>query len=150
MGMRRPSRETTLWAFVITVLLIMQWPMIKGTWYKHLGGPPPPSAIAWHSDLATALAEARRTDRHVLVDVTASWCPPCITMKHEVWPDADVAAAVQDRYVAVRIDVDRQPEVAARYEVGGIPDVFVLDADGTVLRRASFLSVGGMTQFLLD
>jgi thioredoxin-like negative regulator of GroEL len=52
--------------------------------------------------------------------------------------------------VPVRVDVDRQPEVAARLEVGGIPDVLVLDADGTLLRRASFLSAGGMKQFLLD
>jgi uncharacterized protein len=57
---------------------------------------------------------------------------------------------VQAEYVPLRIDVDRQPDVAARYEVGGIPDVRVLDTDGTVLRRASFFSAGGMQQFLLD
>jgi len=149
MGLRRPSRETVLWTFVITVLLLMQWPMIKGTWYKHLGGPPPPSPIAWRSDYAAALDEARRTDRRVLVDFTANWCPSCITMKHEVWPDADIAAAVEAEYVPLRIDVDRQPDVAARYEVSGIPDVLVLDSDGTLLRRASFLSAGGMQEFLL-
>lgn len=135
---------------MIVVVLVMQWPMIKGTWYKHLGGEPPPSTIGWRTDYAAALAEAKRTNKPVLVDFSANWCPPCITMKHEVWPDPEIAAAVQAGYVPLLVDVDRQPEVAARYEIAGIPNVLVLDGDGTLLRRASFLSAGGMKQFLAE
>ncbi len=150
MGSWRPSREAVAWTVVIGFLLFMQWPMIKGTWYKYLGGAPPPTNIAWRTDYAAALDEARRTNRPVLVDFTANWCPPCITMKHDVWPDPEIAAAVQARYVPLLIDVDTQPDVAARYEIAGIPNVLVLESDGTLLRRASFLSAGGMKQFLAE
>jgi hypothetical protein len=39
-------------------------------------------------------------------------------------------------------------EVADRYGVGGIPTVLVLDADGRILRRATFLTARAMIDFL--
>lgn len=150
MAVRRVSRETIVWVFVIGVLLVAQWPMLKGRYYRWRGTPPAVSAIAWHTDYATALAEARRTDRPVLVDFAADWCPPCITMNHEVWPDAEVAALVARGYVALKVDIDAQPDVAERYQVAGIPSVLVIDHEGRVLRTASFLGRGGMQEFLRD
>lgn len=146
----RPSREAMFWIVLVVLVVFMQWPMLKGTWYKRTGQAAPPSPIAWHADLDTALAEARRSGRPVLVDFAADWCPPCITMKHDVWPRREVAAAVRDGYVPLLIDVDRQPGVASRYEVVGIPTVLVLDADGEILRRTSYRSAAGMKRFLED
>lgn len=146
----RPSREAVGWLAVAALLVVMQWPMLKGTWYRRTNATPPPSAIAWHTDLPTALAAAERTGRPVLVDFAADWCPPCITMKHDVWPDRQVAAAVNAGYVPLLVDVDTQPEVVARYGVNGIPSVLVLDETGEVVRRASFLGASGMRRFLED
>ncbi len=147
-SLRRPSRETVAWVLVIGFLLFMQWPMLKGTWYKRTGRVPPETAIAWHADLDSALAEARRSGRPVLVDFAADWCPPCITMKHDVWPRPEVAAAVRDGYVPLVIDVDLQPAIASRYEVAGIPTILVIDEDGSVLRRTTYRNAAGMVRFL--
>lgn len=147
----RLSREHVVWALVALFIVVLQWPMLKGTWYKRTGAAPPPSAIAWHTDLDTALEEAARLERPVLVDFAADWCPPCITMKHDVWPEPAVVAAVQEGYVPLLIDVDARPDVAARYDVSGIPSVMVLDEDGRVLRRtSSFLGAGAMAKFLRE
>jgi thiol:disulfide interchange protein DsbD len=146
----RPSREAIGWLAIAVVVVVMQWPMLKGMWYRRTAATPPPSAIAWHTDLPTALADARRLGRPVLVDFAADWCPPCITMKHDVWPDSQVANAVNAAYVPLLVDVDAQPEVAARYGVNGIPSVLVLDEDGAELRRATFLGASGMRRFLED
>ncbi len=146
----RVSREVLIWAAVIAVLVVVQWPMLKGTWYKRTGAEAPPSAIEWHTDIDAALADAARLDRPVLVDFAADWCPPCITMKHDVWPDPAVVAAVREGYVPLLVDVDALPDVAARYGVNGIPSVMVLDEDGQVLERASFLGAGAMARFLHD
>ena len=148
--LRRPSRETIVWTVVIVVLLAAQWPMIKGRYYRWSGATPPASAITWHTDAEAAFAEARRTGRPVLVDFAADWCPPCITMKHDVWPDPRVVAAVRDGYVPLLVDIDRQPALADRYRVSGIPTVKVLDENGAVLREASFLGASGMARFLTE
>lgn len=144
----RVSREVVAWLAVAAILIMMQWPMLKGAWYKRTGAPPPPSAISWHTELDVALEEAARLERPILVDFAADWCPPCITMQHDVWPDPAVVDAVREGYVPLLIDIDRLPDVAARYDVSGIPSVMVLDADGQVLRRASYLGASAMVRFL--
>lgn len=144
----RVSREVVVWVAVAAILVVMQWPMLKGAWYKRTGAEPPTSAILWHTELDTALAEAARLERPILVDFAADWCPPCITMKHDVWPDPAVVAAVRDAYVPLLVDVDRLPDIAAQYGVSGIPSVMVLDEDGQVIKRASYLGAPAMVRFL--
>ena len=139
-----------LWAVLIGGILYVQWPVLKGTYYKATGAQAPASAVAWRHGFDAALAESARTGKPVLVDFTASWCPPCKVMKHEVWPDGRVATAVNEGFVPVLVDVDdaKNAEVARRYGVRGIPTILVLDARGNVLRSGSFMSAGDLLDFL--
>lgn len=140
-----------LWALVLGAIVYMQWPMLKGWYYKATGTEAPASAVAWRTGgFDAALAESAKTGKPVLVDFTASWCPPCKVMKHEVWPDAQVARAANEGYVPVLVDVDdpQNAEVARRYGIRGIPTVLVLDAEGKVLRTGSYMSKGDMLDFL--
>jgi protein disulfide-isomerase len=139
-----------LWALVIGGIAYMQWPMLKGMFYKATNAQAPASAVAWRTGFDTAMAESAQTGKPVLVDFTASWCPPCKVMKHEVWPDAAVASAANDGYVPLLVDVDdpQNAEVARRYGIRGIPTVLVLDASGKVLRSGSYMSKGDMLDFL--
>jgi len=142
--------ETPIWAVVMIAILVFRWPVIKGYYYKLSGAEAPASVIAWRTDVDAALVEAQRDGRKVVVDFTADWCPPCIAMKHDVWPDPRVAQAIADGYVPVLIDTDRDGATTARYEVEGIPTVLVLDATGAVVRRGAPLTAGGMVSFLTD
>lgn len=140
--------ERWLWAGLVLVVLTVQWPALKGYYYRAAQVAPPPTSIEWRTDLDAAVAEADRTGRRVLVDFTADWCPPCIAMQHDVWPDDDVERAVADGYVPVLIDIDRNDDVPDRFGVRGIPTVLVLDGSGGVLRRGSFFTASSMVSFL--
>jgi thiol:disulfide interchange protein len=144
--MKRLDWLVTLGA--VGIMLFVQWPMIKGTYYRSAASTPAPTRIEWYTDLEMALSEARQTNRPVLVDFTADWCPPCIAMKHDVWPDDNVERAVIGSYVPLLIDIDQDGAVAQRYGVEAIPSVLMLDGDGRVLRRANFLSASGLVRFL--
>ena len=148
-GLLRGRRGVLLWGLLLGALLYAQWPVLKGLYYRGRGVSAPASAVAWRTDFDAALAEAARTGKPVLLDFSASWCPPCQVMKHEVWPDPEVGRAAAD-YVAVLVDVDdpRNAEVAGRYAVRGVPTLLVVDADGNVLREATFLSRDGLLEFL--
>lgn len=143
-------REPVLWAALFALVLTLQWPTLKGWYYRAAGTPAPASAIAWRTDLDAALAEARSSGKKgVVVDFYASWCPPCIAMKHEVWPDPAVVRAIDAGFLAVQIDADRDQTYAPRYRVETLPTVLLLDSGGTVLTRTTgFLSRSGVIDML--
>jgi thioredoxin 1 len=145
----RRSREAILWTALIGFLVYMDWPMLRGYYFKLTGSVAPRSTIAWRTDLAGALTEAKQRGLPVLVDAGADWCPPCIAMKHDVWPDDEVAARVAQGFIPLLVDVDASPAVADRYGIATIPTVMVLDADGAVLRKAGYLPKSGMLRFLV-
>ncbi len=142
--------ERLLWIGLIAVVLLVQWPVLKGFYYRAANTPAPPTSIEWRTDFDAALVEARRAQKLVLVDFSADWCPPCIAMKHDVWPDPAVERAVTRAYVPVLVDVDRNGTVPDRYGVQSIPTVLVLDHTGEVVRRATFLSASAMREFLAN
>ncbi len=147
---RRMARrwDDLIWVAVLLAVLIWRWPILKGYYYRLANVQAEASAIDWHTDLSTALDEARRTGRPVLADFNATWCPPCAAMKHDTWTDDDVERAVSASTVPLLVDIDRDPATASRYGIEAVPTVLLLDGNGTVIRRAGFLPASGVLRFL--
>ncbi len=69
----------------------------------------------------------------VFVDFYAEWCGPC----HSVAPSIiKLAQEFSGKLTVVKINVDEQPESAARYQVQGIPALMLFN-NGSVLWRTS-------------
>ena len=74
---------------------------------------------------ATFTTEVLESDKPVLVDFTAAWCPPCRLMN----PILDELGAERDDIKIVSVDADTEQELAARYSVLGLP-TFMLFNNG--------------------
>lgn len=74
---------------------------------------------------ASFTAEVLESDKPVLVDFTAAWCPPCRVMN----PILAELAAERDDLRVVSVDTDDNQETAARYGVLGMP-TFMLFRNG--------------------
>ena len=58
----------------------------------------------------------------VLVDFWAAWCGPC----RRVGPEVDaVAEEMGEKAKIVKVDVDSEGEIAARYGIQAIPALFI-------------------------
>ncbi|MGG5485487.1 thioredoxin family protein [Gaetbulibacter sp. NE] len=88
----------------------------------------------WMYSLDDAKKMAITTNRLVLVDFWASWCGPCKRMDSESWSKEEVQL-LMDNYVSVKIDIDKYPDIAEKYDVRGIPYVFILDGNGKVVYK---------------
>lgn len=88
----------------------------------------------WMYSLDDAKKMAITTNRLVLVDFWASWCGPCKRMDSESWSKEEVQL-LMGNYVSVKIDIDKYPDIAEKYDVRGIPYVFILDGNGKVVYK---------------
>ena len=69
-------------------------------------------------DGASFAATVLASPKPVLVDFTADWCAPCRMVAPVL---AQLAEERADQLRIVSVDVDREPELAMRYRVSGLP-----------------------------
>jgi thioredoxin 2 len=88
--------------------------------------------MPWLADATDAdLTQVLGTRQLVLMDLWAPWCAPCRMV-------APVLERIAERYAGqvkiVKVNVDKNPATAARYDARSIPTLMML-RDGTVVHR---------------
>ncbi len=104
--------------------------------------------IHWREWGPAAFAEAKRTNRLVLLDLTAVWCHWCHVMDETSYSDSSVIRLLNTEFVPIRVDSDKHPEVRDRYVAGGWPTTAVLSAEGHVLVSQTYLQPAQLKQML--
>jgi uncharacterized protein len=94
--------------------------------------------VQWHAWDEAAFARAQAEDKPILLDIGAVWCHWCHVMDRESYENPEIAALINEHYVAVKVDRDERPDVDARYQAavsaisgqGGWPLTAILTPDG--------------------
>ena len=94
--------------------------------------------IQWHEFGEEAFAAARSANKPMLLDIGAVWCHWCHVMDRESYDDPEVAAIVNEHYIAMKVDRDERPDIDSRYQLavasltgqGGWPLTAFLTPDG--------------------
>jgi thioredoxin 1 len=87
-------------------------------------------------DYDEAVALAKKENKPLMVVFSATWCPPCQTMKKEVYPSPTVQSELKD-WVCVYLDVDEEKnrKSATQHNVKGIPHIQLLSAKEEALNK---------------
>ncbi len=72
-----------------------------------------------------------QSDQPVLVDFFATWCGPCKAMEPVI---KDVAKTVEGKVRVVKVDIDKQRQIATQYNVNAVP-TFMIFKKGNMIWR---------------
>jgi uncharacterized protein len=94
--------------------------------------------IQWHEWNDEPFRKAQQQNKPVLLDIGAVWCHWCHVMDRESYDNPEVAAIINDKFIAVKVDRDERPDVDGRYQAavsaisgqGGWPLTAFLTPDG--------------------
>lgn len=88
---------------------------------------------------------AEQTSLPVLVDLWATWCGPCRTVSPAL---ERVATELAGRIKLVKVDIDRSPALARRFEVQAVPTLLILDHGRTLSRQAGASPAPALRQWV--
>jgi len=106
--------------------------------------------VAWVARYDDALRQARAEQKFIVVDISASWCPPCQRMAREVHTNKDFIEFTRSQ-IFMLLDAENDNDgirLAGRFNVHAYPTILVLDSQGREIDR--FVGGTGAAALIAD
>ncbi len=85
------------------------------------------------------------SNQPVLVDFFAEWCGPC---KVQAPILKEVAQEFSGKAKIIKVDVDKNPEIASRFQIRGVPTLAIFKNGQTVWKQSGVMDKMNLTQIL--
>ncbi|GAA4075421.1 thioredoxin [Flavobacterium cheonanense] len=87
------------------------------------------------------------SDKPVLIDFFATWCGPCQMLGPVL---KQVKDSLGDRVSIIKVDVDKNQELAAMQQVRGVPTMMLYQRGQQLWRQSGVLSKEEIIQIILE
>ncbi len=94
--------------------------------------------IHWREWGDDAFVASRQERKALLLTLTATWCHWCHVLDQTSYSDPRIIRLINSDFIAVRVDIDRRPDISRRYNQGGFPSVAILDGEGDLLAGRAY------------
>ena len=81
----------------------------------------------------------------VLVDFKADWCGPCKTMIPIL---KEVKQQLKDSVAIIKIDVDKNPTVTAKYQIRGVPTLMIFKESKQVWKQSGVVQANQLIEII--
>lgn len=85
------------------------------------------------------------TDKMVLVDFSAEWCGPCKMMAPIL---KELKQKLKHEIKIIKIDVDKNQVLAAKYQVRGVPTLMIFKDGKQVWRQSGVIQTNQLLQIV--
>lgn len=115
-----------------------------------VGGRASAQDVKWRHDYEAARKEAASAGRLLLLKFSTDWCGPCRKLEATTLRDPKVVAALNERFIPVKLDGDKETGLMAEFKVTGFPTILVVTPEGKVVGRTSGSRTSAELIALLD
>ena len=91
--------------------------------------------INWRDNWPSALEEAKKENRRVLLELYMDGCSHCTRLHNETHIDAGVVQEVNSQYIPVKLEGRSHMDIVKQFNVTGAPTTLVFDPQGKELHR---------------
>ena len=92
-----------------------------------------------------AFSEVVRSSRPTVVDFSAEWCGPCKMMKPIL---EELKVKMGDRVKILKIDVDKNPKAASKYQIQSVPTLLLFKNDEIKWRQSGVILANQLEQII--
>src|SRR3989338_4223210 len=107
------------------------------------------SEIKWLEWNKKTFEQAKGEGKPVLLDIYGVWCHWCHVIDQTTYLDPDVIRIVNDKFVPVRVDTDKRPDVNKRYNQGGWPSTVFLAPNGQIITGTTYVPADMLKDIML-
>lgn len=100
-----------------------------------LAATPSSRGIQWTEEFDAAFQKAGVTNQVIMLHFYGDNCPPCKLLDKKTFHDPKLIAALNDNVIAVKINADKQREIADRFQVKQWPTDIYLHPNGEEIHR---------------
>jgi thioredoxin-related protein len=96
--------------------------------------------VKWYT-YDEGMALGKKEKKKIFAFFTAEWCTYCIKMKKESFTDPAVSDYLNENFVSVLVDYDKESTVASKFNIRGLPvSYFFSESGDLIIHRPGYIA----------